>query len=580
MKKHLLLSAALTTMALTVSAAAPIKVGLSFQGVSKDGRFLVADDRMGTLTVIDQVKDTVYIATPPEGDWSTQYSAGLGNVVSEDGTVVGARYDGDVALFKEGKWIDLSMAGANGQSYANGITPDGSRVCGSLGKTEMTLDDVTMLVPCYWDRNEDGTYGDPVVLPHPTTDFFGRAPQYITAISISDDGKTIVGQMRDCTGFSNYPVFYYQDEEGNWVYSVPNVISSLFNPLGIDVPPYPTEPEPQYYYPADFMTPEQKEAYEEAQSNWSWGSGVPYPQAEDFMTEAELKAYEEAQAPRLAWQEQVDAHTDAMYEVLATSPNFAFNNVFVSGDGRYFAMAEEHEDPNGDPMSWMPSMIDNVWVVNLVSNELTKYQTPFNLAPSSVTADGTVFASTGDTGASSINAYVLKDGEMTELIDYLSAKDPEWAEWFTELGNVYQEVEMWVPNYETYEYDVVVEVMLYMGIPVVSADGNTICTWSPCNWYTDEQWYYYGVVYDLNNTSAGVADVETSADQVVLSLDAQGNIHVKGEVASLQVYSTSGAMVANYANPGESVESQLAKGIYLVRANCADGSVVTAKLAR
>ncbi|MGM9859621.1 MAG: hypothetical protein ACI31C_02575, partial [Muribaculaceae bacterium] len=224
MKKSLLVIA---MMAAGVAAQAqfvePLAMpGYSWQGISPDGKYVVSELN-GTLSIInlETYEEFLY-----EEDWSTgaSYSGGLGNYLSATGIILGSTTsDGNACYWKDGEWFELYSEGTTDCNLANGITPDGSRICGSVSQAPFSVDaKVIMQVPCYWDATEDG-YGEYHVLPHPETDFSGRIPQYITALYISEDGKTIAGQVRDYTGFCVYPILYTQNADGEWSYSLPNI---------------------------------------------------------------------------------------------------------------------------------------------------------------------------------------------------------------------------------------------------------------------------------------------------------------------------------------------------------------------
>lgn len=579
MKKHLLLSATLATLALSASAAEPQLYDASWAAFSPNNRYLVSDNRGGSITIYDLVENKEYLSECSEDGYTLYYSVGLGNIASNNGIVLGATTsNGDAAYWQNGEWHQLDLSGATGFSGSNGITPDGSRICGSLGTAEMTMDEAIMSVPCYWDRKSDGTYGEVKILPHPTEDFLGMTPQYITAIAISEDGKTIIGQMRSSTGAFNDPVIYKQDQNDNWTYTLPT--KHLFNPDHLEIPPYPGEFSESSPSAVDFMSEASAADYQEAMNAWRQ-SGYKqelYPNADDFMTADEKAAFEKAEAEydqKLAvWNEQYDAFTAVYQEVVATSPMYVFNNIIFSADGKYAAIAREFEDPNGDPWSWFPAMIQNVCLINLETFEVQQINSVESMSPTSITTDGTIFASTGDQG-DIIKSYVIKDGLVQDLQEYLLSFHPEWKEWMDE--NLTKEIEMYEEDPITGEWDIVMKEFTIGGVPIASNDGKLVATWAPnLGW---EGTYYLAVLYDLSDV-AGIADATVAAGKLALAMDAQGNIALKGDAKSLEVFNLAGSKVASYANPGAYVESQLAKGIYLVRATAADGSAVVAKLAR
>ena len=190
MKKPLLVTALILSMGCYQAGAIKTPTEYAngaFQSISPSGQYAISDQGYGIIVIHDFTNDKSYVY----GEDTYSYSTGLGNAVSNNGIVLASTTNNtNAAYWSEGKWIDLNVPNPNHSNMANGITPDGSRICGSIGNAAMNPDeDNTMLVPAYWDRQADGSYGECHPLPHPDLDYTGRAPQYITAISISDDGQ-------------------------------------------------------------------------------------------------------------------------------------------------------------------------------------------------------------------------------------------------------------------------------------------------------------------------------------------------------------------------------------------------------
>ncbi|MDE5554691.1 MAG: hypothetical protein K2J10_05855, partial [Muribaculaceae bacterium] len=242
MKKSLLFCLAVATCVSPMMAETKtptIYPNASFQHISANGRFIVSE-LYGTVTIYDLFEDTSEIFDPGEY-FENEYSLGLGNCITADGSVIlGGTNSLDAAYLENGEWVQLNVPDSNKTNLCNGITADGSRICGSVGLNNMTTDDVIMQVPAYWNRNANGDgYGECHVLPYPTKDFFGGKPQYVTAVSISNDGKTIVGQVQFSSGFMAAPIVYKEDADGNWSYSSPT--KYLFNPNEITAVENPGE---------------------------------------------------------------------------------------------------------------------------------------------------------------------------------------------------------------------------------------------------------------------------------------------------------------------------------------------------
>ena len=136
---------------------------------------------------------------------------------------------GTAAYVKGGEWHLLPVPYPEHTNLAHGITPDGKVICGVVGNDDVSLDATNIMsLPAVWYLQDDGTYGEPVVLPHPEKDFTGRVPQYVSAISISDDGKTVVGQVRDYRGSMEEPIVYTCNDKGEWSYTL--ICPELINP--------------------------------------------------------------------------------------------------------------------------------------------------------------------------------------------------------------------------------------------------------------------------------------------------------------------------------------------------------------
>ena len=252
------------------------------------------------------------------------YTLGLGNCVTPDGSIIlgSTNQNGDAAFYTNGEWHQLNVADADQTNLSNGITPDGSRICGSIGLNPMTFDNVIMQVPVYWDRNADGTYSDYHALPYPTEDFFGQKPQYVTALCITTDGKTIAGQMVFGNGGMKIPVIYKEDEKGEWSYSLPT--KDLFNPDGLEAVEDPGDGPmgPNY---EEYMTQDELDAYYAAINDYYEGIISDYPDMDDYMSDENREAYNEAletyQTKYDEWLDKYLAYSDYVTAVIYSSPN-------------------------------------------------------------------------------------------------------------------------------------------------------------------------------------------------------------------------------------------------------------------
>ncbi len=190
-----------------------------FDKMSSNGKWL-ATQTMGTVYIYDRDKDTYYEFIASEDAVSEYYATGIGNCWSDDGILVGSVNDVDCAYWMDEEWNELPINREEnlGLNMANGITPDGSRIVGSVGISSISIYSEQMIKPVYWDRLPDGSYDMYKELPYPAPDFCGRVPQSISAVCISDDGKTILGQIVDWSGWYIYPIVYQQQADGSWTY--------------------------------------------------------------------------------------------------------------------------------------------------------------------------------------------------------------------------------------------------------------------------------------------------------------------------------------------------------------------------
>lgn len=563
MKKSLLLLGAALSLGIAASASEPvIYESASFQGISPNGRWAVSEV-YGVLTIYDFQENKTYTY----GEDTSEFSSGNGNNVSNNGIVLGSTTNPcDAAYWENGEWKQLGVPDVSGANHlTHGITPDGSRICGIVGTAPMSTSDNIMAVPAYWDRNDDGTYSDYHLLPHPDVDFIGRCPQYITALSISDDGRTIAGQITDYSGYNQELIVYTQDDNGEWSYNLP--LRHLYNPEGLELLENPGD-SPIYPAYEDFMSDEEYEAYAAALAAWQPGVST-YPSYKDYMTEEELAAFEAAvedwQLLYDQWNELYSNYMAVINQILDASPAFEFNNCYLSADGKTVASTVSYTVD--DPSSWWPVVVYNVWAVDITSGEVTKYE-DVELMASNICNNGVILASTG-LDSEEINAYVLKDGKTQTLREYIGELSPEYGKWMDE--HMSHEVEMY--DWETGEF--IFSEIFSSGIPVATPDMSVILTWTMSDW--SDTYYCEGYYFDMSEFS-GIKEVATPVSTIV-KVDANGNIILGTDVVAVEVYSISGMRVLSAANTVGMVENNLGKGVYIVKATLSDGTVATAKLA-
>lgn len=573
MKKPLLVTALILGMGCYQAGAVKTPTEYAdgaFQSLSPSGQYAISDQGFGIVTIYDFVNDKSYVY----GEETFSYSTGLGNAVSNNGIVLASTTNNtNAAYWSEGKWIDLNVPNPNHSNMANGITPDGSRICGSIGNAAMNPDeDNTMLLPAYWDRQADGSYGECHTLPHPDLDYTGRAPQYITAISISDDGKTIAGLITDCPGQMYYPIVYQQADNGEWSYKI--LCEDKVKPATA-LPEYPGE-SPAAPQATDYMTDEAKAKWEEDYKTWQSNGYNPdeYPVETGYMTEEQQAKYTADKASYdvefAEWDEKSNAYYDAYYEYQAGAPAFVFNAVLLSPDGKTYLATNSVEDPTS--WAWPPVTQDAPWAIDIATGEVSVLDFGMSISPTQMPNSTTVLAYTGLYSLPS-TAYIIEldpanaeNNTCTPLHEWLSAKSDDLKEWME--SKLMHEVE----SYDD-DYNPVFDEYLFTGMTLASSDLSKLTFWHVVQWepYETQSMAY---LVDLNEQS-GLEN--TVADtKLRVSFDASGNLCVGDGVATVEVFDLAGRRVFNGTTGKHS--NELGAGVYVVKATGLDGSSNTSKV--
>jgi len=567
MKKVLLLSAVAAMSAAAVNAIEPqVLDDVMITKLSPDGNLAVSDMN-GVVTIFDFANDKTYEYGMDEETY-VSYTTGLGNAISSTGIIVGGKGDENPAYWENGEWKMLPVSEVNGVYGPNGITPDGGVICGIVPSTSTGA---TTILPAIWTRNDDGSYSDYKILPHPSKDFSGRDPQYITAVCISNDGKTIAGQIQDYSGMLPQPIVYRMNDKNEWEYEL--IHPEMINVGNVEFPEW--SPEPYRPEPEDFMTPENLAAYEEAYQTYIQNGYnpdlMPYPS--EYMTPEEIAAFEEAAAIYNEWLEKDNAIGDIVWSLPDEgAAMFVYNNVALSGNGKYYGTTAQFII-DGE-YKYMPIIFD------LETGDFTKHSADKDISITFVADNGNALAGTvmDYFSISPMQAYALKSGEDTfvPLIDFL-AYSPVTVDWMKK--------NMSHDGVATGEYDEEGSLILednYMitGMPTANADMSVIATWTTSDLWDIDNWekpfaYSYLLTPGLNPT--GIALPVDGANLAIAIVD--GAIMLNGDAASVAVYDLNGRLVMNVANPGAKVETTLASGFYIVKAVAANGEAVTVKAA-
>ena len=587
MKKHLLIATLAMTASVSLYAQAPKEyAGEAFSALSPNGQYAISSSYESTA-IRNLTTGEVY-------SYTESYYAGNGNVASNTGVVVGMTMAPMAQYWKDGEWHDLPSVADRLMSKADGITPDGSRIVGSVSPETYGGDyEGMMLVPCYWDMQADGTPGELHMLPFPEKDFAGRTPQYITALRVSDDGKIIAGQVQDYSGFVCQPIVYRQDNNGDWTYAL--IHDELYHPEGFVLPEDPGEgPSTQ---PEAYMTPDELAAYEQAlaayeqamdewyaEGTWDYDTMPVYPDAADYMGDASKAAFEAALAAAEEWDAKWTEYSEAFQELCEMVPGFTFNNVLMSGDGKLYASTAQ----SGDfftGYSYVP------YVYNLNDDTYTAYtDNEESLIVSSMANNGTLLAQVPQSFTNpAAQAYIMPAGtdKFVPLYDYFTTANPSLAEWMKD--NMTHEYTMYDWYYDEDLDDYVetstTEEVLATGIPFTNADMTIIATAVENFWFDwangDPDTYVdvYGYILPLNYVSTDIATMDATKAHAVVKGMVGGTLAFTGEVASATVYDMAGNMVYAVKAPESTVATGLNKGIYVVKMVAADGTTTTTKVA-
>lgn len=313
-------------------------------GFSPDNRVAVSQIN-NTVFFFDLESDEAPLIFSESEDALVGYNVSSGNFLSNNTILVGRKQEGSSAWrwnptrgVHNGRWYTLNDPQTDPgikteMGSPNGITADGTRVCGTYatGASFASDDGATMVIPCFWDY-KDGSYTR-TMLPYPDKDYSGMAPQYVTAVAISDSGKTIVGQSCSNNGFLVEFLLYKQDADGNWTYTKP--FADLVNPNNLQLPEYPSDESPAVPSPEAYLDEEGKAAYDAAYEEFMKGLGEE-PDVTKYLTADSIAAYNAQVDLVNEWVKKYEAYRAVDLQILTDSESFVFNTVSISPNGKYF----------------------------------------------------------------------------------------------------------------------------------------------------------------------------------------------------------------------------------------------------
>lgn len=545
-----------------------------FDKMSPNGKWL-ATQAMGAVYIFDREQNGFYEYLPSEDTVTEYYATGLGNCCSSDGIVVGGVNDSTCAYWHDGTWTPLPISEKNEiLNMANAITPDGSRIVGTVGLTGLDLYSAQMIEPVYWDRNAEGGYDHYVVLPYPKTDFCGRTPQYVTAINVSDDGKTIVGQVRDWSGWYSYPIIYTQANDGEWSYRT--ICEGVLFPEGTMFGEWPGE-EPAKPDPTLYMNEEQKAAYlaaideynrlndmyKRGELNYEDVPEIPDPR--DYITD-QLEKYDADMADyeKILQQYYIDANAfDNNLHSILDGKTFVFNNSFLSGNGKYISStikySKEIDEYSVETIN-IPVRIE----IGDGKDELVEIKAATLMQASSVMNNGRMLTLNPAMAYGRSSYITTDDFGIIPFFDYVESVNYAMYEWVKSFSAF--DVLM-ITGYDEWggaNYEVV-EDSLVSGSVHCNSDGTIFTSFMFDEWgYPTGDDYVEQYSYQLDFTqSAGVEPIENNIAQVYVN----GNtLYTPSGVDCVAVYDMRGCVVTVIENPSQTMLLDIEQGIYIMKA--------------
>ena len=432
-----LLTAALAAMAMT-SANAQVYDNIQdyeFDRMSDNGQFISAANVNAGVTIINRYTGQQYDFSDPS--MATVYAC---FAISNNGIAVGN--NGYCACYwKDGKEIELPQpaegdAARDGMGNAFSVSANGKYIIGNVSTGAGYSVDNLMTEPVIWTLQADGTYAYEV-LPHDKTDFSGRAPQYISAQCISEDGKFVVVQVRDYSGTVMYPVFYTKQEDGTWTRKSFGAGFFWDEEQIAALPEYPVDPSKEIPEPTAYFTAQDTIDYNKAVDEYTaaldecqqgirdWADLPTYPQYWMYITEkrdqwvADSAAYT---AKANQYLTDITDYLDKFYAAL-TNKSIVMNQWSMSLNGKYIATGME----DNDLRYTYPAYFD----LTGEEPQLKLIESITDGLASSVSNNGTLIANSPAMeyvrNASVINISE-EDAQPVPFYDYIAARDAKAGE--------------------------------------------------------------------------------------------------------------------------------------------------------
>lgn len=508
MKKLLSLLAAALMCAGQASAQTMTEIpyNLRFHAMSENGKYALAVEQ-GYIAIYNTETGELKQWSDP----SIGYDLGMGNMVTNDGYLVGC-VNGVPSILdiENDEWTPLGLNEGEETLYscANAITPSREYITGYVGVATAKEDfGKTVIKPVIWTRGADGSYGVYEDLPYPDEDFTGARPSYILPNCISDDGTVIAAQLvMQENGI--LPMLYRKGQDGQWTYEVYD--KDMCEP-GTEFPEYPdycpVGPNIEEYMTAEKLAEYRQDSIAYEDSCWAWQIGEiteypVWPDPKNYLTEDALAQYEtdwaEYEKLYATFNEKLMEYRYFLYDNI--EPNFfAQNGVWLTPNGKYYATTKKDWSATGGSVMF-----------TVGADEMEKHDYGDNLYGYCATNDGDFFVSDGGT------AYVYPAGstERLTLQDWLRAKGE------TEAAD-------WLDNTVT-------------GTAICSGDGRVL------SGFSGVQGSYTSWIIKLDDTTTGIDEIMNTADPA----------------APVKVYDLQGRLVKEC--PAAEATDGFTKGVYVI----------------
>lgn len=432
-----LLTAALAAMAMT-SANAQVYDNIQdyeFDCISDNGQFISASNINSGVTIINRYTGQQYDFSDPT--MATVYSCWG---ISNNGIAVGS--NGYCACYwKDGKEIELPQpaegdAAHNDMGNAFSVSANGKYIIGGVSTGTGYSADNLMMEPVIWTLQADGTYTYEV-LPYDKTDFSGRAPQYISAQCITEDGKFVVVQVRDYSGDVVYPIFYTKQDDGTWTRKTFGAGLFWDEEKIAALPEMPVDPSKEIPNPVTYFTKQDTIDYNKAVDEYSaaldqcqqgildWSELPEYPQYWMFISEKR----DQWVADSTAYMAKANKYTNDIIDYLEKfqaalyNKSIAMNQWSMSTNGKYVATAMEDKNLRYT----YPAYFD----LTGEEPQLKLIESITDGLASSVSNNGTLIANAPAleyTRNASVINITEKDAQPVPFYDYIAARDAKAGE--------------------------------------------------------------------------------------------------------------------------------------------------------